>query len=92
MKIKLFTHKGCAKCRRLKKLLQSILPELGMEYETAIEELEVDDSDALADLTMLDTEFVPTLNIGDAVLTGEKVMNEAVLRNFVKAHMKKVTG
>jgi len=63
-----------------------------MEYETAIEELEVDDSDALADLTMLDTEFVPTLNIGDAVLTGEKVMNEAVLRNFVKAHMKKVTG
>jgi glutaredoxin len=92
MKIKLFTHKDCVKCRGVKRLLNSILPELGMAYETAIDELDIGDPDALADLTMLDTEFVPTINIGDAVLTGEKIMNETVLRNFIKAHMKKVTG
>jgi glutaredoxin len=92
MKIKLFTHKDCVKCRGLKKLLQSILPELGLQYETAITELDVEDSDTLADLMMLDTEFIPTINIGDAVLTGEWIMNEGVLRDFIRAHMKKVTG
>jgi len=92
MKMGLFTHRDCAKCRSVKKLLQSILPELGLQYETAIAELDVDDSNALADLMMLNTEFVPTLNIGDAVLTGEKIVNETVLRGFIKAHMKKVTG
>lgn len=92
MKIKLFTHKSCAKCRGLKKLLQSILPELGLLYETAITELDVEDSNTLADLMMLNVEFIPTINIGDAVLTGERIMNEGVLRDFIRAHMKKVTG
>ncbi len=92
MKIKLFTHKGCAKCRSLKKLLQSILPELGLRYETTIMELDVEDPNTLADLMMLDVEFIPTMNIGDAVLTGERIMNEGVLRDFIKAHMTKVTG
>jgi glutaredoxin len=92
MKIKLFTHKDCVKCRDLKKLLQSILPELGLRYETAITELDVENSNTLADLMMLDVEFIPTLNIGDAVLTGERIMNEGVLRDFIRAHMKKVTG
>jgi len=92
MKIKLFAHKSCAKCRSVKKLLQNILPELGLKYETAITELDIDDSNALADLMMLNTEFVPTLSIGDVVLTGEEIVNETVLRGFIKAHMKKVTG
>ena len=92
MKIKLFTHNGCVKCRSLKKLLQSILPDLGLRYETAVMELDVEDSNTLADLTMLNAEFLPTMNIGDAVLTGERIMNEGVLRDFIRAHMKKVTG
>gem|GEM_PF-886351 len=92
MKMKLFAHKGCAKCRSVKQLLQSILPELGLQYKTAIAELDIGNSDVLADLMMLNTECVPTLSIGDGVLTGEQTMDEAVLRDFLKAHIKKLTG
>jgi len=88
MKIKLFTYNGCVKCRGLKKLLQNILPDFGLRYETAVMELDVEDSNTLADLTMLNAEFLPTMNIGDAVLTGERIMNEGVLRAFIKDHIK----
>ena len=88
MKIKLFTHNSCVKCRSLKKLLYSILPDFGLRYETAVMELNVEDSNTLADLTMLNAEFLPTMNIGDAVLTGERIMNEGVLRAFIKDHIK----
>lgn len=92
MKITLFTHKSCVKCRSLKKLLQSILPDFGLRYETAVLELDVEDSNTLADLIMLNAEFIPTINIGNALLTGERILNEGVLRGFLKDHINKLTG
>lgn len=83
-KIKLFTHEGCNNCQRVKDMIEKILPELGLNYESAIIELDIDDPDVLADLMMLDTEYVPTISAGDSVLTGRGVLDEVALRDFIK--------
>jgi glutaredoxin len=84
-KIKLFTHEGCANCKKVKSMIETILPELGLNYGSAIIELDIDDPDALADLMMLDTEYVPTMNAGDSVLTGKDILNQSLLRGFIEA-------
>jgi hypothetical protein len=89
MQINLFTHEGCVNCNKVKNELQKILPEMGFSYQSVIRELDIDDPDVLADLIMLDTEQVPTLSLGSALLTGKEIMNEGMLRTFLSDQLKK---
>jgi hypothetical protein len=88
MQVNLFTHEGCANCKLVKAQLLRILPEMGLDYQSAIREQDIDDPNVLADLMMLDTEQVPTLSAGNAVLTGKDILNEARLRSFLREQLK----
>ncbi len=87
--IKLFTHEGCANCREAKKLLQRVLPDFGASYETHVLERDIEDSEALAELLMLNTEHVPAITIGRKVLTGEDAIDEGKIRAALSSELRR---
>jgi hypothetical protein len=42
----------------------------------------------LADLMMLNIEYTPTINIGNATITGDEILDEVNLRRFIESNMK----
>lgn len=83
MKIKLYTHKGCINCTKVRAILQRILPEYGLSYPSAVSELDIDNAAVLTELLMLDTESVPVLVLGDSSLLGASVLDEGRLRSLI---------
>lgn len=90
--IKLFTSEGCVNCRSTKKLLQKLLQELGASYETEVLELDIKDPDALAELLMLNIEYVPTLVIGEVILTGKDATDEGKIRAALSRSLKNASS
>jgi len=88
MPIELFTSAGCVNCRKLKKLLPQTLAKNGVSIKDVIER-DVCDATVLADLLMLGVDTIPTLRIGDSIITGEDAANEAKLNAFLKENLKK---
>jgi glutaredoxin len=86
--MKLYTHKGCANCKKVKAVLLKLLPEMGLNYESSVVERDIDNTDVLADLMILDIEYTPTINIGNATITGDEILDEANLRRFVESNIK----
>jgi glutaredoxin len=86
--MKLYTHEGCANCKKVKALLLKLLPEMGLNYESSVVELNIDNTDVLADLMMLNIEYTPTINIGNATITGDKILDDANLRRFIESNIK----
>lgn len=86
--MKLYTHEGCANCKKVKAILMKLLPEMGLNYESSVVELDIDSTDVLADLILLNIEYTPTINIGKATITGNKILDEANLRRFVESNIK----
>jgi glutaredoxin len=87
MKIKLYTHKGCVNCIKVKAALQRILPEFGLLYTSSVSELDIDDADVLAELLMINAESVPVVMLGGSTLTGASVLDEGRIRNLVIANL-----
>ncbi|MCX8182549.1 MAG: thioredoxin family protein [Candidatus Methanomethyliaceae archaeon] len=86
--IRLFTHEGCSNCKIAKKLLQKVLPEYGASYETHVYEMDIEDPDVLAELLMINAEQVPTITIGEVVLTGEDATDESKIRALLSSKLK----
>lgn len=86
--MKLYTHQGCANCKKVKELLMKLLPEMGLNYESSVVELDIDNTDVLADLMMLNIEYTPTINIGNATITGDEILDVANLRRFIEFNIK----
>jgi glutaredoxin len=87
MKIKLYTHKGCVNCSKVKASLQRILPEYGLTYSSTILELDIDNAETLAELLMMNTESVPVVVVGETPLAGASVLNEGFLRDVLTANL-----
>jgi glutaredoxin len=86
--MKLYAHEGCANCKKTKAILLKLLPEMGLNYESIVVELDVENTNVLADLMMLNIEYIPTINIGNATITGDEILDEANLRRFVEFNIK----
>ena len=65
-----------------------LLPEMGLNYESSVVELDIDNTDVLADLMMLNIEYTPTINIGNATITGDEILDVANLRRFIEFNIK----
>lgn len=51
-------------------------------------ELDIEDPDALAELLILNAEHVPTIVVGDVIVTGEDAINEEKLRSILVPKLK----
>ncbi len=71
-------------------MLQRVLPDFGASYETHVLEMDIEDSEALAELLMLNTELVPTITIGGKVLSGEDATDEGKIRAALSSELKKL--
>jgi len=61
---------------------------MGLNYESSVVELDIDNTDVLADLMMLNIEYTPTINIGNATITGDEILDVANLRRFIEFNIK----
>uniref|UniRef100_A0A7C3J2R0 Glutaredoxin domain-containing protein n=1 Tax=Candidatus Methanomethylicus mesodigestus TaxID=1867258 RepID=A0A7C3J2R0_9CREN len=84
MRIELYTSETCSNCRKLKKLLPELLSGFGLKYEEVIVERNVEDSDVLADLLLLNTEIIPALHANGLLLNGEATLKPELLKNFIE--------
>ncbi len=87
MQVELFTSSGCINCRKLKKILPRLLSEHGARIESVVER-DVGDAAVLADLMMLNADTIPTLRIGDSIITGEEATDELKLTVFLRKNLK----
>ncbi|MDI9643788.1 MAG: glutaredoxin domain-containing protein [Candidatus Verstraetearchaeota archaeon] len=89
MKLELFTSDTCVNCRMLKKNLKEVLKEIGEDYGGVVLERNIDnDSDALADLLMLNLDSVPVIRIGNRVYEWDSVKERESLKRALMAHKK----
>lgn len=65
-------------------MLPDVLSCFGLKYEDVIVERNVEDSDALADLLLLNTEIIPSLHAKGLILNGEATLNPELLKAFIK--------
>ncbi|RLE48460.1 MAG: hypothetical protein DRJ31_07220 [Candidatus Methanomethylicota archaeon] len=85
-KVELFKTPTCVKCPITKKLLAKILSEKGLSYEDYVVERDVtQDSDAMAELLMLNALTTPVVRFGDIVLYEEDAVKEDKLREVLRA-------
>lgn len=87
MRIKLYSHKGCMNCAKVKAMLERILPDYGIDYPKAVLELDIDDAAVLTELLMMNTESVPVLVLGGSSLSGTSVLDEGRIRDLLTLNL-----
>lgn len=90
MKIRLYTQEGCTHCTEVKGILAKMLPEFGLEYSTAVSEIDIDDSAVLADLIMMGAHSVPVIVLGTSSLFGPPVLDRERIRSLIKSGLDSV--
>ena len=85
MKVELFKTPTCVKCPLTVELLKKILSEAGLRYEEVVVERDVTaDSDAMAELLLLNALSTPVVRCGSEVLYEEDATSEEKLRELLR--------
>lgn len=87
MKIKLYTQEGCVNCARVKAILRRMLPEFNLAYSATVSELDISDSEVLAELMMMDASSVPVIVLGSSSLIGPPVLDQTRLRGLIGTNL-----
>ena len=85
-KIKLYTQKGCVNYTKAKDALQKTLPEYNLNYSDAVSEIDIGNTEALAELIMMGAQSVPVVAFGSKALLGPPALDQACLRDLVAAY------
>jgi glutaredoxin len=84
-KILLYKAASCTRCPIAKFILNRVLSTRGLSYSEIVEEKDTEkDSDAMAELLMLDSVNTPVLVAGDVVLREEEALKEKLVREAVE--------
>lgn len=85
-KVTLFKTPTCTKCQVVRSVLTKILREGGLRYEDYVIEKDVtEDSEAMAELLMLNTLSTPVVKYEDLVLRDNDAIEEGKLKMLLKA-------
>lgn len=83
-KILLYKSSSCERCPIAKFILSRVLSTRGLSYSDLVEERDTEkDSNAMAELLMLDSVNTPVLVAGDVVLKEEDALKEKLVREAV---------
>jgi hypothetical protein len=84
-KILLYKAASCTRCPIAKFILDRVLSAKGLNYSESVEERDTEkNSDAMAELLMLDSVNTPVLVAGDIVLREEEALKERLVREAVE--------
>jgi hypothetical protein len=84
-KILLYKAESCTRCPIAKFILNRVLSTKGLSYSETVEERDTErDSDAMAELLMLDSVNTPVLVAGNVVLREEEALKERLVREAVE--------
>ena len=84
-KILLYKSSSCTRCPIAKFILNRVLSTRGLSYSETVEEKDTEkDSDAMAELLMLDSVNTPVLVAGNVVLREEEALKEKLVREAVE--------
>lgn len=84
-KILLYKAESCTRCPIAKFILNRVLLTKGLSYSENVKERDAEkDSDAMAELLMLDSVNTPVLVAGDIVLKEEEALKEKLVREAVE--------
>ena len=84
-KILLYKSSSCTRCPIAKFILNRVLSTKGLSYSETVEERDAEkDSNAMAELLMLDSVNTPVLVAGDVVLREEEALKERLVREAVE--------
>jgi len=84
-KIKFFKSASCSRCPIAKFILLRVLTSMGMDYDQCVTERDTErDSDAMAELLMLDCVQTPVLKLGSILVKEEEALKEKAVREAVQ--------
>ncbi|XRH74955.1 MAG: hypothetical protein ACO0C9_05445 [Candidatus Methanosuratincola verstraetei] len=84
-KIKLYKSPSCTRCPIAKFILSRVLVTMGLEYEDLVEEKDTEkDSEAMAELLMLDCDKTPVIKLGDVLIKEEETLVERIVREGIE--------
>lgn len=80
-KIQFYKSASCTRCPIAKFILTRVLTSKGLDYAELVEEKDTEkDSDAMAELLLLDSIHTPVLKMGEIVIREEEALKEKVVR------------
>ena len=84
-KIKLYKSPSCTRCPIAKFILNRVLVTMGLDYEDLVMEMDTEkDSEAMAELLMLDCDKTPVIKLGGALIKEEGALVERKVREVVE--------
>jgi len=84
-KIQFYKSASCTRCPIAKFILVRVLTTKGLDYSELVEEKETEkDSDAMAELLMLDSIHTPVLKMGEIIIKEEEALKEKVVREGIE--------
>ncbi len=87
-KILLYKSGSCTRCPIAKFILSRVLTTKGLSYQEVVIEKDTEkDSEAMAELIMLDSMQTPVLKAGEIVVREEDALKESVVRDAVEKWM-----
>ncbi|MEJ5292998.1 MAG: hypothetical protein WHS82_05290 [Candidatus Methanosuratincola sp.] len=84
-KIKLYKSPSCTRCPIAKFILNRVLVTMGLDYESTVVERDTEnDSEAMAELLMLDCDKTPVIRLGGSLIKEEEALVERTVREGVE--------
>ncbi|MEM2125413.1 MAG: hypothetical protein QXQ53_03335 [Candidatus Methanosuratincola sp.] len=84
-RIKLYKSPSCTRCPIAKFILNRVLITMGLDYESLVVERDTEkDSEAMAELLMLDCDKTPVIKLGDVLIKEEEALKEKIVREGIE--------
>lgn len=84
-KIRLYKSPSCTRCPIAKFILNRVLITMGLDYDSLVEERDTEkDSEAMAELLMLDCDKTPVIKLGDVLIKEEEALKEKIVREGIE--------
>lgn len=84
-KIRLYKSPSCTRCPIAKFILSRVLISMGLDYDKLVEERDTEkDSEAMAELLMLDCDKTPVIKLGEVLIKEEEALVERTVRKGIE--------
>lgn len=84
-RIRLYKSTSCTRCPIAKFILNRVLITMELDYKSLVEERDTEkDSEALAELLMLDCDKTPVIKLGGVLIKEEEALKERIVREGIE--------